>query len=85
VTFAGLVARRGQEPHVWAAAGVCVLPSLHENFGIAALAAVARGGDPSWTPGVQLAPVDRGAREVGLVTERFGRRGRGSGELPAHL
>jgi glycosyltransferase involved in cell wall biosynthesis len=68
VTFAGFV-RGADKAACLAAAGVCVLPSLHENFGIAALDAVAAGVAIIVTPGVQLAPWIAG-REVGLVTER---------------
>jgi glycosyltransferase involved in cell wall biosynthesis len=68
VTFAGFV-RGADKAACLAAAHVCVLPSLHENFGISVLDAVAAGVAIIVTPGVQLAPwIAR--REVGLVTER---------------
>jgi glycosyltransferase involved in cell wall biosynthesis len=52
-----------------AAAQVCVLPSLHENFGISVLDSVAAGVPIIVTPGVQLAPWV-GRREAGVVAER---------------
>jgi glycosyltransferase involved in cell wall biosynthesis len=68
VTFAGFV-RGADKAACLAAARVCVLPSLHENFGIVVLDAVAAGVPIIVTHGVQLAPwVAR--RDVGLVIER---------------
>jgi glycosyltransferase involved in cell wall biosynthesis len=52
-----------------AGASLCVLPSRHENFGIAVLDAVAAGVPAVVTPGVQLAPWVE-AEGVGLVTDR---------------
>lgn len=68
VTFAGFVGG-AEKAACLASAGVCVLPSRHENFGIAVLDAVAAGVPMVVTPGVQLAPWVTG-REMGLVTDR---------------
>jgi glycosyltransferase involved in cell wall biosynthesis len=52
-----------------AEAAIFVLPSLHENFGIAVLEAVAGGVPAVVSPGVQLAPWVE-SRGVGRVVER---------------
>ncbi len=68
VAFPGFV-RGAEKVAALAAASVCVLPSLHENFGISVLDSVAAGVPIVVTPGVQLAPwVAR--REAGLIAER---------------
>jgi glycosyltransferase involved in cell wall biosynthesis len=68
VEFPGFV-RGAEKMASLAAASVCVLPSLHENFGISVLDSVAAGVPIVVTPGVQLAPwVAR--REAGLIAER---------------
>jgi glycosyltransferase involved in cell wall biosynthesis len=68
VAFPGFVRGADKVAHL-AAAQVCVLPSLHENFGISVLDSVAAGVPIIVTPGVQLAPWV-GRREAGVVTER---------------
>ena len=68
VAFPGFV-RGADKVAALAAASVCVLPSLHENFGISVLDSVAAGVPIVVTPGVQLAPwVMR--REAGFIAER---------------
>jgi glycosyltransferase involved in cell wall biosynthesis len=68
VLFPGFVRGAEKTAHL-AAAQVCVLPSLHENFGISVLDSVAAGVPIVATPGVQLASwIVR--RETGLVAER---------------
>jgi glycosyltransferase involved in cell wall biosynthesis len=68
VAFPGFV-RGAEKIAALAAASVCVLPSLHENFGISVLDSVAAGVPIVVTPGVQLAPwVVR--RETGFMAER---------------
>jgi glycosyltransferase involved in cell wall biosynthesis len=68
VTFPGFV-RGAEKAAALAAASVCVLPSLHENFGISVLDSVAAGVPIVVTPGVQLAPwVVK--REAGFIAER---------------
>ncbi len=68
VAFPGFV-RGAEKVASLATASVCVLPSLHENFGISVLDSVAAGVPIVVTPGVQLAPwVAR--REAGLIAER---------------
>jgi glycosyltransferase involved in cell wall biosynthesis len=68
VVFPGFVRGDEKTAHL-AAAQVCVLPSLHENFGISVLDSVAAGVPIVVTPGVQLAPWV-GRRDAGLVAER---------------
>jgi glycosyltransferase involved in cell wall biosynthesis len=68
VVFPGFVRGADKVAHL-AAAQVCVLPSLHENFGISVLDSVAAGVPIIVTPGVQLAPWV-GRREAGVVAER---------------
>jgi glycosyltransferase involved in cell wall biosynthesis len=68
VTFAGFVRGAGKASCL-ASAGVCVLPSRHENFGISVLDAVAAGVPIVVTPGVQLAPWIE-AHAMGLVADR---------------
>jgi glycosyltransferase involved in cell wall biosynthesis len=68
VHFAGFVAGAAKTKCL-AEAAVFVLPSLHENFGIAVLEAVAAGVPAVVSPGVQLAPWVA-SRGVGRVVER---------------
>ena len=75
VVFPGFVRGADKVAHL-AAAQVCVLPSLHENFGISVLDSVAAGVPIIVTPGVQLAAVGwaAGGRRGGRA---FGRGGGG--------
>jgi glycosyltransferase involved in cell wall biosynthesis len=68
VEFVGFVTG-DQKAECLATADIFVLPSHHENFGVAVLEAVAAGVPAVVTPGVQLAPwiAERG---LGVVTER---------------
>jgi glycosyltransferase involved in cell wall biosynthesis len=68
IRFVGFVADADKERHL-RDASLLVLPSRHENFGIAVLDAVAAGRPVIVTPAVQLAPwvAEQG---VGRVAER---------------
>ena len=68
VHFTGFVAGEAKAACL-ASADVFVLPSHHENFGIAVLEAVAAGLPVVLSPGVQLAPWVE-ARGVGRVVEQ---------------
>ena len=68
VEFAGFVSG-DQKTACLANADAFVLPSHHENFGIAVLEAVAAGLPVVVSPGVQLAPWIA-ARRLGVVVER---------------